>query len=335
MSTLLGNPTEPWPLSRAVDALGDAAKRGGIPGLVWTAGVVYPSLSISFELAQSMIGTIESMAGINLPGGNVGLGPLLAALGPSGFTFHLSTTGTLTMLLLLLVPFLALYRVVVGLARLSDPVLWDAESRERYGLVTVQAHVGKGVDVKTYEGRTVRLKEVWRAGKGLGPSGLGLWLVLLLLVSASTFVLLGVPIAVLQMLGLGGWLPILVGVLIPMLFVLLLYALVLQVVNQLALHSLAHNRRGVASALTHAWRLVRSAPASAARAAVLELLLFIVVLAMAHVPAALFGSSVPVLGHVLVVALFGFAGVTRAGFWARAYRDFGGLSAGYAVPGLK
>ena len=62
--------------------------------------------------------------------------------------------------------------------------------------------------------------------------------------------------------------PLLAGVVLPVLAVVLAYAIILQVVNQLALHSLAHNRRGVASALTHAWRLVRGSPWGALRATI-------------------------------------------------------------------
>jgi hypothetical protein len=35
-----------------------------------------------------------------------------------------------------------------------------------------------------------------------------------------------------------------------------------------------------------------------------------------------------------VLLLYGFAGVTRAGFWARTYRALGGLSPADGVPGL-
>ncbi len=36
----------------------------------------------------------------------------------------------------------------------------------------------------------------------------------------------------------------------------------------------------------------------------------------------------------LVPILLGFAGVTRAGYWAQAYRALGGLSPDDGVPGL-
>jgi hypothetical protein len=147
---------------------------------------------------------------------------------------------------------------------------------------------------------------VWRAGAGLGASALGLWLVLLA--------------------------RLLVVLLLPVLLVLLAYALLLQVANQLALHSLAHNRRGVASALAHAWRLMQSAPASVARAALLDGVLVLAVAALVQLANGLFGASVPLLSKFLLLALLGFAGVTRAGFWARAYRALGGLSTAQPAP---
>jgi hypothetical protein len=40
------------------------------------------------------------------------------------------------------------------------------------------------------------------------------------------------------------------------------------------------------------------------------------------------------LASIVIFLLYGFAGVTRAGFWARAYRALGGLSSADQVPGL-
>jgi hypothetical protein len=117
---------------------------------------------------------------------------------------------------------------------------------------------------------------------------------------------------------------------------LLVYAAVLMVLNQLALHSLAHNRRGVSSALTHAWRLVRASPTSAFRATLVDFALAVGVAALSwmllHVAGSVPGTGwLEALG---VLLLLGFAGVARAGFWGRAYRALGGMSAGDHVPGL-
>jgi hypothetical protein len=48
------------------------------------------------------------------------------------------------------------------------------------------------------------------------------------------------------------------------------------------------------------------------------------------------GSLIPAdwLDWVVGITLTGFAGVTRAAYWARAYRALGGLSPDDGVPGL-
>ena len=117
--------------------------------------------------------------------------------------------------------------------------------------------------------------------------------------------------------------PVLVGLIAPVLVLVLGYAIILQVLNQLALHSLAHNRRGVASALTHAWRLVRASPWSALRATLVDLLLFFLVLFVQGVLESLLPGFI---GWVLFCCVVGFAGVTRAGYWARTYTGLGGLA---------
>ena len=48
-----------------------------------------------------------------------------------------------------------------------------------------------------------------------------------------------------------------------------------------------------------------------------------------------FFKDLQVITGGLVLAIYGFAGVVRAGFWARAYRALGGLSAADHVPGLR
>jgi multisubunit Na+/H+ antiporter MnhE subunit len=74
-----------------------------------------------------------------------------------------------------------------------------------------------------------------------------------------------------------------------------------------------------------------------ARAVLVDLLLFATV-------ATIWGAVSEMtrfLGHtgltiaaIVKLVLTGFAGVTRAGYWARAYRALGGLSPDDGVPGL-
>jgi hypothetical protein len=69
------------------------------------------------------------------------------------------------------------------------------------------------------------------------------------------------------------------------------------------------------------------------RATLVDFVLFACLLVAEVVFArALFGNSL--VQTVIVLALYGFAGVTRAGYWARTYRALGGLSHADRVPGL-
>jgi hypothetical protein len=163
-----------------------------------------------------------------------------------------------------------------------------------------------------------------------------MWLMQLAMLFVAMLFLIGPLVMIVRSFELREFSVVVVGLIVPVLFVLLSYAIVLQVLNQLALHSLAHNRRGVASALTHAWRLIRTSPWCAARATVVDLVLFLSVAALHSSLAHFFrvtGLAGP-LEWLVLLAVAGFAGVTRAAFWARAYRALGGLSAADQIPGL-
>lgn len=307
---LLGSPDEPWPLARAVDALVAAAARAGVPGLVWLPGILYPSLSISLDLAHGLIGAMERMTGVDLPGGG-SPGALLGALGLGQVELGSDSSDVI----LVLLPLLFLYRLVAGLAFVSDPEV------EASGALAAGGGGEPGV-----HRRAVPLRTVWRAGKGLGASAMGLWLVLLVLLGGATALLLGLPALLARLVAPEVVQPLVVALLLPALLVLLAYALLLEIANQLALHSLAHNRRGAASALAHAWRLMRGAPASVARAALLDAALLGAALLVARSLTSLFAAHAAGLGQLLVLVLLGFVGVARAGFWARGYRALGGLS---------
>ena len=116
------------------------------------------------------------------------------------------------------------------------------------------------------------------------------------------------------------------------------YALVLHAMGQLALQSLVKNRRGMASALIHAWRLIQNDPRATLWAAAgdLGLTVFVLLLSWGLGQFAVIG---PWLGGLLLIpawtALAGVAGLARAGYWASAYRALGGLGAEEGVPGLE
>jgi hypothetical protein len=179
--------------------------------------------------------------------------------------------------------------------------------------------------------RPPHLKRLWEEGKGLAMVAFGLWGMLLLLLFGAMLVLIAPMVALLKLIDLARFSALSAGLLLPVLVLVLAYASVLMVLNQLALHSLAHNRRGVASALTHAWRLVRASPFGALRATLVDFVLFLSVLVVDVIFARVL---FPGLEGVVVLCLYGFAGVTRAGFWARTYRALGGLSHADNVPGL-
>lgn len=319
MSRLIGSHEERWSLSRAIDALADSAKRAGHPGWIWIAGIVYPSLGIGLELgsrlgfATSPVGVFLESAWESLYGAERGGGDVLPIA-------VLKTALVLPFLGLLFWP---LYRLVAGLSRLAHPPAWESAR----------------------EGRaTPRLRAAWRAGQGLTKAALGLWIQLSLLFGVALFAF-SFPVMVLdQALDLS---PGRVGrtfvmgiVLGPLIVALALYIMALMVLLQLALHSLAHNRRGVASALIHAWRIARHDVWATLRTILVDLVLTMSVLLVWKVLEGpidgTFGSGgfATFVSVVVQLPLVGFAGVARAGYWARAYRALGGLSPDDGVPGL-
>ncbi len=207
---------------------------------------------------------------------------------------------------LLIVLLLFGFRLVTGLAHLSPPETWRRTSGTR---------------------RCPRLRDAWQAGKGLTFSAAGLWIGLLILWAGAILFLLG-PLALLSQVGLVDFLHmpgfILAG---PLVGLLACYGLLLSVLYQLALHSLVQNRRGAASALTHAWRLVRNDPWAAGRATLVDFALTLTTFLLALVLAMM-------CLWPLALCIAGFAGVTRAGYWARNYRALGGLAPADEVPGL-
>jgi hypothetical protein len=323
VSVLLGRPDDRLSLPRAVDALRDAARRAGRPSWLWLAGLFYPSLNLNVDLLRGILALVQEVTGIEVPlAGEMGRFITLFAPGIPGVNLG-ARGGHRFELVLGLLPILLLsYRLIVGLAKVSDPL--------HVGSVALMEPVSQS---GRQAERAVPLRRVWREGNGLALMGLGLWGTLLLLLFFATLVLIGPLVALLKMLDLARFSALFAGLLLPVLVLVLAYAAVLMVLNQLALHSLAHNRRGVASALTHAWRLVRTSPLGALRATLVDLVLFLSVLVVDAVFVRNFAGDSP-LSVALELVLFGFAGVTRAGYWARAYRALGGLSSSDNVPGL-
>jgi hypothetical protein len=121
--------------------------------------------------------------------------------------------------------------------------------------------------------------------------------------------------------------------------------LILSLLQQLALQSLVHNRRGVGSALQHAWSILRQDPWAGGRTMTGEILLAVLALVLGGAMHLLSIGPLIALGPfaapavlLLKLAAFGFTcllGVTRACYWAAAYRALGGLSPDDGVPGLE
>jgi hypothetical protein len=310
MSTLIGTESERWSLPRAIDALAESARQAGHPGFVWLAGLVYTlTVGLGFGWDSGLVHSIRlnrKEAGGSLLHllQNLPALPLLWIAGFSCFGFLL----------------LPLFRLTAGLARVGPARAWEAACK------------GK---------RTPTLKTIWAEGKGLAISTFGLWAQLALMIAGAAFIG-SLPVTALantienpsddvEAAALMG------ALLVPIVLVLVGYAIVLSVLNQFALHSLAHNRRGVYSALLHGWRIMRNDGWATARAVLVDLILLMTV-ALGWAALSGFGRVLgkPWLDLAVIVnlVLTGFAGVTRAGYWARAYRALGGLAPDDGVPGL-
>ena len=317
MSTLIGTESERWSLPRAIDALAESARQAGHPGTVWIAGFFYPTLTLGLDLGWD--GPLTHSLGLifsHLKTDKVGPGALtetLQWLPLDALAFFVVAP----CLGLVLLPF---FRLIAGLARIGPARAWQAATGER---------------------SSPKLKTVWRAGEGLMLSTFGLWIQLALMIGGALF-LGSLPAAALaSAIGDPAKSPktaVLMGAMIvPILVVLMGYTLALSVLNQLALHSLAHNRRGVYSALLHGWRIMRNDPWATARAVMVDLVLFLTILMAWRMFTGfsdLLGGAGAFLAAVAKVLLASFAGVARAGYWARAYRALGGLSPDDGVPGL-
>lgn len=273
----------PWTLSRAMDALGAAARQAGRPGWIWIAGIAYPGWS-AFELS---------------------------------FDSRLTPKGTLGVFegIVLLVAWVYLVRLLAGLARIAHPQDWRRAAEP--------GRVSPG------------LGQAWRAGRGLTLSTLGLWILL----TGMLWVVVGAALLpVVAAFGMprgAGHTAALVFALLPLAVFLLAYATMLSILHQLALHSLVRNRRGVGSALVHAWRIARHDPRRTLHAFLGELVLSLSIYLLGSLIVITAGFLLTPLAWFLGLALAGFAGVTRAAYWAQAYRELGGLSPEDRVPGLE
>jgi hypothetical protein len=302
MSRLLGAPGERWPLAGAIDVLADCVRRAAVPSWLWLACWVYPSFELSLNIVGLTLALVDANTALELPSWL----RVASAAGTSGTTgllgvlFARVSEGDIgdTIALAFAVAFSILgWRFTVGLASVAPVARWDEARGSR---------------------RSVRLGAIWRAGRGLTAPALGLWIGLQLVLFAAILFVIG-PITLLvntfhlDVLGAGA-LPLVA----PAAVLLLLYAIALAALNLLAIPSLVLHRRGAASALIHAWRLVQNDPWATMRAALADLLLAVSILllqALTFAPTCCL--SIPILA--------GIAGMARAFYWSRVYTALGGI----------
>lgn len=318
MSKILASEDRHWSLAAAVDALTESARIAGRPSLAWIVGFFYPGVGLGLGLGWSWILRSIESAERDDPGAWI-LAPSRVGVLGAGGGFSGLLVGTLAvgcaapLLFPLLVP---LFRLIVGLAS------WAGDARP---------------------GERARVRDAWRRGRGITLSCGALWVQCWMLVVAAAATFLLPVLALVSGLELAAAAdesrrfphPIAVLASAPSALIVMVYALAISILFQLALHSLAQNRRGAGSALVHAWRLARRDPWATVRALIGDALLSLLYWIAFWVLAGFW--RVPVLGGVALacyIALGGFVGVARALYWARAYRALGGLSPADGVPGL-
>jgi hypothetical protein len=307
-SSFAGEPGQPWSLGKAVDALSISAKLAGRPSSLWLAGIAYPSIGLGIAA-----GTLKIMSAGNalatLEDGSAALAVALQATF-AGFAHLGAQLGILPL-------FYFAFRLRAGLARIATPDVWAKLARDRQP----------------------RLRDAWRAGKGLTAPATGLLLMISLML-AGVLGLLYAPLlffwgGISQTMGGGVSTMLWLVILLPALVLLCAYAILLSILHLLALQSLACNQRGVSSALVHAWRLAKHDPWSTSRTLAVGLMLDVALAAIATA-LVLLGSLLPgggVLAGLINLCLLGFAGVVQANYWSRAYRQLGGmLTAPYQPP---
>ena len=295
-ASLVGAQDDRWSLARAIDALGASARQVGAPGAIWLAGLVYPTLSLGFA------NLFELGLRYDETGGHLQARLLGEFSRPEDYWALIPIALVLPVLM----------RFVSGLARISTPQVWVELTRTR---------------------RAPRLRDAWAAGRGHAFAALALWIQLVLMVAVAAVALLVPPFFFLRGTGLEETsIPFLL-LLGPFVGVWLIYGLLVSVIYQLALHSLAQNHRGVASALIHGWRIARHDPWATARAVLVDFLLYVTMMFLTFALSMIL--LITCIGPVLVWLLLpGFTGLARAAYWARAYRALGGLSPDDRVPGL-
>jgi hypothetical protein len=306
MSMLRGDPgSSTWTLPSSIDALAAAARQAGRPSSAWLAGIAYQLVVLGWFSGAAVAGPVLQGSFMEVGAEFLSEGPLRWSWLPGLEHLAIALRRHPANALFLLPLILLLFRVTAGLILLTP----TGARGERTA-------------------RVPGLRKAWRGGRGATLSGLALWVQFVLMMFGATLLFVGPAQLFVRFVHLdkfGALTAILAGVLIGLLMV---YSFLLSILFQIALHSLVRNRRGVGSAVQHAWRIARNDPMGAGRAAAADAVLTttVVVLQVGLTMVTALLNLPQVVLWVPTVALLGFAGLARCAFWAQVYQALGGLS---------
>lgn len=263
-----------------------AIKRAPIPSL---SGLCFEILGLAW-----VFGALAGLVALSLVFDDAGL--LSSAIAPA---FAVPRADEALVLFACCVP-------VVGIAtRLAAGLAWLASPNGRdHGRPTVVAS--------------------WRAGRATHVSTVGTWLQVFGMMASATIVLLGPLVALTALLGQGTLGPL--GAILSGLALTfaLVYGAELGALQALAQASLVRHKRGVGSALLHAWRLMRSDTETTRKIATVEFIARIAVIAAAIAMGRVAGVAAGLAQFAVLGTLIG--GI-RCHSWALAYPKVGGLEA--------
>ncbi|MFT5155218.1 MAG: hypothetical protein ACI841_005229, partial [Planctomycetota bacterium] len=239
-------------LARFLDRMVEAARQAAVPSSLWLAGIIYQGFSLgwTFGITIALPMLEEAMpdgspfSKLELWGRTVSFTPLIR----TDSIMDLRGGGWIA---LLLIPIF--FRLVSGLAMIAPASRWET---------------ARGT------GRAPSLRQAWRGGSGFARSACGLWIQIVLMMFAAALLFIGptrLLFDYLKLDGNGAPAVLATGVCIAL---VIFYGFVLTVLFQIALHSLVQNRRGVGSALLHAWRIAKNDPMATVRATMVDAFLF-------------------------------------------------------------
>ncbi|MFT7679969.1 MAG: hypothetical protein ACI8QC_003974 [Planctomycetota bacterium] len=266
------------------------------------AGIAYHFLSFGWAFGVVLAMPMVDQFAPDMPWGRV------AELTGGSLLSHVALGGQAGWIMILPLA-IAMFRAAGGLARLAPLERWQTAAQE------------SGRDHP-------RMRRIMREGKGTTRAAGLLWLQVLLMMGLATAALVLPAWAVLSTMGFSGWSPLSAVVTGLAVALTSFYGFLLGILFQLALHSMVRNRRGVGSALLHAWRLVRNDPGAAIRAATMDAVLQLVA-SLGLVTVGFLGGLIPPLSlasFLCQAMIYACTGCIRCLYWSRVYEEFGGLS---------